>query len=87
MVSLRSRVAVPSSVRPLPLDQRLGESCNAFVLSEPKAAAHGESVAFLRGTPLGEPVNFRNVGKVRLAGQPVENLIDSLSGIIFSGDC
>src|SRR5436309_4199808 len=47
MFRIFSLVTVPSTVRPLPLNKRLGELFDSWIICEAKPAADRESVSFL----------------------------------------
>src|SRR5262245_35641691 len=69
----RLLVAVPTSVRPLPADERPRELLDARVAGHPEPAAHRQRVALLRPAAASEPVDHLDPAPVTLAGQPVEN--------------
>src|SRR6266851_6035885 len=78
MVCLRSSVAVPSSIRPLPFDQGLGKLHNPRVFRETQPATHCQRVALLRRTSPISSIDLGNVAKMRLAKQPFQDKIRCL---------
>src|SRR2546421_9652133 len=75
MVCLGSPVAVPSSIRPLPLDQRLGKLHNPRVLRETQPAARCQRVTLLRCTSAKSSVDLGNIVEMSLTKQPFQNKI------------
>ena len=72
-VARRVLVAVPAAVRPLPLDERLGEQPDARIVGKPEPAADREGVSLLRAAPADEPVDRLDPFPVALSGQPREH--------------
>src|SRR5712692_1027571 len=79
MVRLGSPVAVPSSVRPLPLDQRLCKLHNPRVLRETQPATHCQRVTLLRRTSPISSIDLGNIAKMSLTKQPLQNKIRCLN--------
>src|SRR5713101_5209682 len=75
MVRLGSPVAVPSSVRPLPLDQRLGKLHHPRVLRETQQATHCQGVTLLRRTSPISSIDLGNIAKMSLTTQPFQDEI------------
>src|SRR5712692_11953346 len=78
MVRLGSPVAVPSSVRPLPLDQRLCKLHNPRVLRETQPATHCQRVTLLRRTSPITSIDLGNIAKMSLTKQPFQDKIRCL---------
>src|SRR5438552_4485179 len=78
MVCLQSPVAVPSSIRPLPFDQRLGQLYYPRVLRKAQPATHCQRVTLLRRTSSISSIDLRNIANVSLTQQPFQNKIRCL---------
>src|SRR6266704_6256625 len=78
MVCLRSSVAVPSSIRPLPFDQGLGKLHNPRVLCETQPATRCQRVTLLRRTSPISSIDLGNIAKMSLTKQPLQNKIRCL---------
>ena|SRR5437016_10056779 len=78
MVGLWSPVTVPSPIRPLPLDQRLGELHHPRVLRETQPATRCQRVTFLRRTPPISSIDPGNIADMRLTEQPFQDKISRL---------
>src|SRR5712692_9192145 len=78
MVRLGSPVAVPSSVRPLPLDQRLCKLHNPRVLRETQPATRRQRVTLLRRTSPIQSIDLGNIAKMSLTKQPFQDKIRRL---------
>src|SRR2546427_2813927 len=75
MVGLRYPVTVPSSIRPLPLDQRLGKLHNPWVLCETQPATHCQRVTLLRRASPISSIDLGNIAEMGLAKQPFQDKI------------
>src|SRR5713101_17634 len=78
MVRLGSPVAVPPSVRPLPLDQRLCKLHNPRVLCKTQPATHCQRVTLLRRASPISSIDFRNITEMGLTKQPFQDKIRCL---------
>src|SRR6266704_2768497 len=78
MVSLRSPVTVPSSIRPLPLDQRLGKFHHPRVLRKTEPATHCQRVTLLRRTSPISPIDLGNIAEMSFTKQPFQDKIRCL---------
>src|SRR3989454_2321699 len=78
MVSLRSPITVPSSIRPLPLDQRLGKIHHTRVLRETQSATHCQCVTLLRRTSPIPSIDLGNIAEMSLTEQPFQDKIRCL---------
>src|SRR2546426_9377389 len=75
MVGLGSPVTVPSSIRPLPLDQRLGKFHYPRVLRETQPATHCQRITLLRRTSPIPSIDFRDIIEMSLAKPPFQDKI------------
>src|SRR6266568_7649228 len=78
MVGLWSSIAVPSSIRPLPLDQRLGKLHNPRVLRETQPATHCQRVTLLRRTSPISSIDLGHIPEMSLTKQPFQDKIRCL---------
>src|SRR2546427_7136649 len=78
MVRHRPPVTVPSAIRPLPLDQRLGKLHNPRVLRETESATHCQRVTLLRRTSSISSIDLGNIAKMSLTKQPFQDKIRCL---------
>src|SRR6266702_866577 len=78
MVCLRSSVAVPSSIRPLPFDQGLGKLHNPRVLCETQPATHCQRVTLLRRKSPISSIDLGNIAEMSLTKQPFQDKIRRL---------
>src|SRR6266571_3141196 len=78
MVRLGSPIAVPSSIGPLPLDQRLGKLHNPRVLRETQPATHCQRVTLLRRTSPISSIDLGNIAEMSLTKQPFQDKIRRL---------
>src|SRR5712691_3351160 len=80
MVRFRYPITIPSSVRPLPLDQRLGKLHNARVLRETQPATHRQRVTLLRRTSPISSIDLGNIAKMSLTKQPFQDKVRCFDG-------
>src|SRR2546426_8739492 len=78
MMRILLPVTVPSSIRPLPFDQRLGKLHNPRVLRETQPATHSQRVTLLRRTSPISSIDLRNIAKMSLTKQPFQNKVRCL---------
>src|SRR5438132_10039712 len=78
MVSLRSPVTVPSSIGPLPLDQRLGKLHDPRVFCETQPATYCQCVTLLRRTSPIPSIDLGNIAEMSLTEQPFQDKIRCL---------
>src|SRR5436309_5062668 len=79
MMRILLPITVPSSIRPLPFDQRLGKLHNPRVFREIQPATHCQRVTFLRRTSPISSIDLRNIAKMSLTQQPFQNKIRCLN--------
>src|SRR2546428_11218529 len=75
MIRRRPPVAVPSAIRPLPLDQRLGKLHNPRVFRETHPATHCQRVTLLRSTSSISSIDLGNIAKMSLTKQPLQDKV------------
>src|SRR2546425_10344143 len=72
-------LTVPSSIWPLPLDQRLGNLHHPRVLRETQPATHCQSVTLLRRTSPISSIDLGDIAKMSLTKQPFQDKIRCLN--------
>src|SRR6266702_3716060 len=78
MVGLWSSITVPSSIRPLPLDQRLGKLHYPRVLRRTQPATHCQRVTLLRRTSPISSIDLGNIPDMSFTEQPFQDKIRCL---------
>src|SRR5439155_21640299 len=78
MMRILLPITVPSSIRPLPFDQRLGKLHNPRVFREAQPATHRQRVTLLRRTSPISSIDLGNIAKMSLTKQPFQNKIRCL---------
>src|SRR2546425_3283723 len=78
MVCLSYPITIPSSIRPLPLDQRLGKLHDPRVFCETQPATYCQRVTLLRRTSPIPSIDLGNIAKMSLTQQPLQDKIRCL---------